>query len=154
MNLRKQGGPAGLGRGHHPEPQRVGDPIVREATLAALREVALGVVVRDEPVTPGEMWDRWPGDELRSRGEFRDGVVRVDRWRRTPTAADYLTLTATRSQFRMLPPPVRHRLSAAPAAVLPAEVSLAVETEVYLARRALSRSAAGPGPGRRAGWRG
>jgi hypothetical protein len=48
---------------------------------------------------------------------------------------DYLGLTQTRSQFRMLPPPIRRDLLAALTQLFGDEVLLMIHTTLLLARR-------------------
>jgi SAM-dependent methyltransferase len=115
--------------------ERIDDPDLRSAMLRVLAEHAPATVVHDDPVTPGTVWTRWPGDELAARPEFGDRTSRHYEVRRAMPKADYLGLTRTRSQFRMLPPENRHDLLAALTALFDDEVPLSIGTAVLLARR-------------------
>jgi hypothetical protein len=115
--------------------ERIDDPALRASMLRVLAEHAPSVVVHDEPVTSEQVWDRWPGDELSGIAAFEDLASRHYRFHRIVPKADYLGLTQTRSQFRMLPPPTRRDLLAALTDSFGDEVPLAIDTTLLLARR-------------------
>ena len=93
------------------------------------------VVVHDEPAHEERMYAEPPGSELIERGEFAEHVGRVYRSVLVFSAEDYVTLTSTRSQIRMLPETLRARVLNGLAEVLDDQVQLAVEAVAYLARR-------------------
>jgi SAM-dependent methyltransferase len=123
--------------------ERIADPALRAAVLRVFAEHAPSIVIRDEPVTAGVVWHRWPGDELAARDEFDHRASRHHLDRRTMPKAGYLDLTRTRSQFRMLPAPVRRNLWAALSRLFPDEVPLDVHTTLVLARRVTAAGTAG-----------
>ena len=106
---------------------RIDDDTVRRHLLSVLHDHVPEVRVIDAP-------SDWPGDELAARPEFTDQTRRVYQSRITMPAADYLTHMSTRSQCRMLAPPVRERLFGALATVFVEPVTLAVDTVLHLAR--------------------
>jgi SAM-dependent methyltransferase len=115
--------------------ERVADPGLRTAVLRAMGEHAPSIVFRDEPTTAEHVWDTWPGNELAGRAEFGDRESRHHHLDRAMPKADYLGLTQTRSQFRMLPPPARRSLLAALTDLFDDEVPLTIDTALLLARR-------------------
>lgn len=116
--------------------ERIDEPALRAGMLEVLARLAPSVAVSDAPVTPERVWEQWPGDELSGAAGFEDFESRHYRRDRTMPAADYLGLTRTRSQFRMLPPPVRRDLLAALTELFGDAVPLAIHTTLLLARRA------------------
>jgi SAM-dependent methyltransferase len=115
--------------------ERIGDPALRASTLDTLRRHDPSVVIHDEPLTAEQVWNRWPGDELSGRPGFGSLTSRHYRSPQAMPKADFLNLTRTRSQFRMLPPPTRRALLADLTALLGDEVPLVVDTTLLLARR-------------------
>lgn len=115
--------------------ERIAEPALRSAVLRVIAEHAPSVVVQDDPVTAGQVWDRWPGDELSGTALFGDLTSRHYRLCRTMPKADYLGLAQSRSQFRMLPPPVQRDLLAALTDLFGDEVPLEIDTALLLARR-------------------
>ncbi|SNY48053.1 class I SAM-dependent methyltransferase [Paractinoplanes atraurantiacus] len=115
--------------------ERVADSALRASMLRVFARHAPSVVINDKPVTSQQVWRQWPGDELSGLAEFEDLTSRHYQTRRTMPAADYLGLTQTRSQFRMLPPSVREELLAALTRLFGDAVPLAVHTTLLLARR-------------------
>jgi trans-aconitate methyltransferase len=115
--------------------ERIDEPVLRTSMLRLLAEHASSVVVRDEPMSSEQVWQQWPGNELSGRAEFGNLASRHYSLRRTVSKADYLGLTQTRSQFRMLPPPTRRQLLAALTQLFDDEVPLMIDTALILARR-------------------
>ncbi|MBM2618780.1 class I SAM-dependent methyltransferase [Actinoplanes sp. LDG1-06] len=116
--------------------ERVADPALRTAMLEVFARHAPSVVINDEPVAADQVWQRWPGDELSGQSAFEGLVSRHYRSPRNMPSTDYLDLTRTRSQYRMLPPSTRRPLLAALEALFDDEVPLAIHTTLLLARRA------------------
>jgi SAM-dependent methyltransferase len=114
--------------------ERIDEPALRTSMLRELAQHAPSVVVHDEPMGPEQVWKRWPGDELSGRAEFGDLVSLHYRLNRMMSKADYLGLTQTRSQFRMLPPSTRQKLLAALTRLFDDEVPLMIDTTLLLAR--------------------
>ena len=115
--------------------ERVDEPALRASMLQVFAHHAPSVVINDVPVTSAQVWQQWPGDELSGVTGFADLDSRHYRQRRTMPKADYLGLIQTRSQFRMLPPPIRRNVLAALTPVYDDEVPLVVHTTLLLARR-------------------
>jgi SAM-dependent methyltransferase len=117
---------------------RIDDPARRQAMIGVLAEITPTIEVHDEPLEPARPLAEWPGDELAARPEFTGVVGRTYPSRAVWSGPDYLTHMWTRSQIRMLTDPVRARLHAALADVFADPVDLAVQSVLYLARRAPS----------------
>ncbi|MBB4693637.1 alpha/beta hydrolase [Paractinoplanes abujensis] len=117
--------------------ERIAEPGLRTSMLEVLARHAPAVVVNDEAVTADQVWHRWPGDELSQLAGFEGRTSRHYLSRRSVAARDYLGLTRTRSQFRMLPPPVRRDVLAGLTQLFADEVPLEVHTTLLLARRSL-----------------
>jgi SAM-dependent methyltransferase len=115
--------------------ERIDEPVLRTAMLKAYADYAPTVVIRDDPVTPQQVWRQWPGDELSDTAAFGSLASRHYQLRRTVPKAEYVNLTRTRSHFRTLPPPTRGAIFAALMDVFDDEVPLAVDTTLLLARR-------------------
>jgi SAM-dependent methyltransferase len=115
--------------------ERIDEPVLRTSMLRVLAEHAPSVVVHDEPMAPEQIWKRWPGNELSGRADFGNLASRHYRVNRTMSKAEYLGLTQTRSQFRMLPLPARQDLLAALTRLFDDEVPLMIDTTLVLARR-------------------
>jgi SAM-dependent methyltransferase len=111
---------------------RIADPALRQAVLDLL---APTIAVHDEPVPDRQLLTVWPGDELALRPEFEARQAYAYRYPTTMSGADYRTHMMTRSQVRMMSPSGRQALWTGLGETLPAEVPLAVETLLYLARR-------------------
>jgi trans-aconitate methyltransferase len=114
---------------------RIDDPAQRQAMLDVLAEFAPTIVVRDEPPEQEHLFHQWPGNELAERHEFEDLVARIYRSRCTVSGRDYLTRMSTRSQWRMQAQTTRQQLIAALTDVFDHDVSLTIDTVLYLARR-------------------
>jgi SAM-dependent methyltransferase len=115
--------------------ERIAEPGLRKSMLDVLARHAPSVVVHDEPVTSEQVWQQWPGDELSGAAGFGSLASRHYRSHRSMPKADYLGLTRTRSQFRMLPPPVRRDLLTDLTELFDDEVPLAIDTTLLLSRR-------------------
>ncbi|MEU4155431.1 class I SAM-dependent methyltransferase [Actinoplanes sp. NPDC026670] len=115
--------------------ERISTPALRTSMLQTFAEHAPSVVINDEPVTAEQVWHRWPGDELSGITAFENLTSRHYQRRWNMPKADYLDLARTRSQFRMLPPPVREELLAAWATLFTDEVPIMIHTTLLLARR-------------------
>jgi SAM-dependent methyltransferase len=114
---------------------RLADPAVVEAVLAAHRAHAPDVPVDTEPVDPDSLAAHWPRTDLDTVAELGDLTERLYRWDRTLSAADYVAHLATESAYRMLPDRVRAELFRALREALPGPVRMTVDTALYLARR-------------------
>lgn len=90
----------------------------------------------EEPEDESGYWTEWPYPELAERGEFTDVSVCVYPWTRTLSTVDYLGNLSTQSAYRILDPAERAARLAALAGRLGDEVTLRVNTGLYLARRA------------------
>jgi SAM-dependent methyltransferase len=115
--------------------ERIAEPALRTSMLQVFARHAPSVVVNDEPVTSEQVWHRWPGDELSGLAAFESLASHHYRCQRNMPKADYLGLTQTRSQFRMLPPSIRRDLLAALRQLFSDEVPLVIHTTLLLARR-------------------
>jgi SAM-dependent methyltransferase len=115
---------------------RIERPDQRRSMVDTFAALAPTIVLHDEPTEEQQMYAEWPGTELIQRGEFTDHVGHVYKSHRTLSSAEYLTLASTRSQVRMLPEPTRLRVLTALGDVLDDPVRLAIDTILYLARRA------------------
>lgn len=115
--------------------ERIAEPTLRTSLLQLLARHAPSVVVDDEPVGPEQVWQRWPGDELFGVAAFEGLASRQYQCQQNMSKADYLSLTQTRSQFRMLPPPTRRDLLAALTESFSDEVPVVIHTTLILARR-------------------
>ena len=119
--------------------ERILDPALRKAMIDILTATVPSISVRDEPPIEDTFWTRWPGDELALQPDFGDLEGHIYSSARTVSGRDYLAHMSTRSQCRMLEPPTRQRLFAALDEIFPRQVPLAMETELLLARRRVSR---------------
>jgi len=115
--------------------ERIGEPALRASMLDTLRRHDPSVVIHDEPPTAQQVWTHWPGDELSGQPGFGSLTSRHYRSSRAMPKADFLDLTRTRSQFRMLPPPARRALLADLTTLFGDRVPLVVDTTLLLARR-------------------
>ncbi len=117
---------------------RIADPDIHAAVLAAHREHAPDIPLDDGPdEEPGTAIDHmtyWPGTELSAQPEFDERTVREYEWRRTLAVEDYVAYLSTQSSYRMLDVEARGRLFDAVRAVT-TEVSSTMTTVLYLARR-------------------
>ncbi|MBU2662651.1 class I SAM-dependent methyltransferase [Actinoplanes bogorensis] len=115
--------------------ERIADPELRTALLGVFARHAPSVVVNDQPRAPELVWKQWPGDQLSEVAEFGDRASRHYRRPLAMPAADYLGLTRTRSQYRMLPRETRRELLTALTDLFDDEVPLDVYSTLLLARR-------------------
>ena len=115
--------------------ERIAEPALRTAMLRVFSRHAPSVVIQDEPVSSEQVWQRWPGDELSGLTAFEGPASHLYQCRRNMPKADYLGLTQTRSQFRMLPPSMRQDLLKALTELFSDEVPLVIHTTLLLARR-------------------
>jgi SAM-dependent methyltransferase len=113
---------------------QLADPDLRAAVAAVHEEHAPGTWQAEVRVTEAELYDHWPGTELRAHPAFGDHVGRLYAWERTLSMADYLAKQSTQSSYRILEPDVRHRLFDA-LAPLADQVALSMQSVVYLAGR-------------------
>ena len=116
--------------------ERIADPGLRTAVLQVFARHAPSVVINDEPLAPELVWQQWPGDQLSGVAAFEGLASRHYLRTGNMPAADYLGLTRTRSQFRMLPVSTRRDLLAALTGLFDDEVPLRSHTTLVLARRA------------------
>jgi hypothetical protein len=82
---------------------------------------------------------RWPATELAGLPAFTGLQACLFRWERVLTRRQYLDYLATHSPYLILTGPVRAELFARIGRALPAQVQLAEDTILYLARRARGR---------------
>jgi SAM-dependent methyltransferase len=78
----------------------------------------------------------WPYPDLVESAEFTDVSMRHYEWSRRASIVDYLANLSTRSAYRIMDPAERDAHFDALADRLGDEVTLRVDTELYLARRA------------------
>jgi SAM-dependent methyltransferase len=114
------------------------------------QDVQAAVTAAHEAVTPHIEWDtkgiaedgllhRWPATELAALPAFTGLQACLFRWERVLTRRQYLDYLATHSPYLILAEPVRAELFARIGRALPAQVQLAEDTILYLARRARGR---------------
>jgi trans-aconitate methyltransferase len=115
--------------------ERLADPELQKAFVNVFAEVAPTVVIKDLSVTPERVWSQWPGDELAAATQFGELASRHYLHHVTAPAADFIGLTQTRSQFRMLPADVRQRVLDRLAALFGDQVRMAIDTTLLLATR-------------------
>jgi SAM-dependent methyltransferase len=115
---------------------RLADPAVVEAVVAAHQAHAPDVAVDTDPVDPDSLAVNWPRTDLDTVPQLGDLTEQLYRWDRTLSADDYVAHLATESAYRMLPDDVRADLFRAVGDALPGPVRLTVDTALYLARRA------------------
>jgi SAM-dependent methyltransferase len=117
------------------------DRLLTEDAQKTLREVVethapqLLFVFNDEP-EEDDLTASWPGPDMAALTDFTGLTTRLYRWERTLSGDDYLAYLGTRTAYRMLPRPLLDTLFVEASARLPETVTLAVETALYLARRA------------------
>ncbi|MEV4621404.1 class I SAM-dependent methyltransferase [Asanoa sp. NPDC049573] len=114
---------------------RPADPDVTAVVLAAHRRHAPHIVPNFTPSDEAELRTSWPGTELGAHAEFGDLAERLYRWNRPMSAADYVALLATRSDYLLLDRDAHARLFRDVEDSLGDRVDLCVETALYLARR-------------------
>jgi SAM-dependent methyltransferase len=112
---------------------RIADPTVVTAMAATHQEHTPEITFGRDPVREEELDTDWP--EFAALADFGDKVRRVYRWTWTMSSADFRTYLSTISRYRLLEESRRERLLEALADVLGDEVTLAVDTGLYLARR-------------------
>jgi SAM-dependent methyltransferase len=111
------------------------DPAVRAALLALHQARAPHILPDARPLADGRDTS-WPRSELLTRPEFADLTERSYERRRVLSRADYLAYLATISRYRRLDAGPRAELLALIAAEVGPEVTLTVETSLFLVRRA------------------
>lgn len=114
---------------------RPADDNAMDAILQAHRDYAPGIVPDTEPVTDAALAAAWPRTDLDGLPEFGELSERLYCWERTLSSADYVAYLSTQSAYRMLDDAVRAQLFGAIADRLGEQISLKVETALYLARR-------------------
>jgi SAM-dependent methyltransferase len=114
---------------------RPADDRTMDAILQAHRDYAPGIVPVTEPVTEAALAAAWPRTDLDGLSEFGELSERLYCSARTLSSADYVALLATQSAYRMLDDAVRTQLLRVVADRLGEQVSLKIETALYLARR-------------------
>lgn len=111
--------------------ERIADPALRTSVVRIFARHAPSVTISDDP---GFLERTWSG-ELSGVDAFGDLTIRRYEAGRAMARADYLDLTRTRSQFRMLPETVRNDLMTALTDLFSDEVPLTIHTTLLLARR-------------------
>jgi SAM-dependent methyltransferase len=118
--------------------EQIGSPSLRTAMVEVFATHAPTVVIRDSLTDSSAVWRQWPGDELAATDGFGSLESRHYLSRTAMPREDYLGLTRTRSQFRMLPTPTQEKVMAGLTSVFEsfgAEVPLLFETTLLLAKR-------------------
>jgi len=120
-------------------PARSARPVASGGTLLALF-VVLALFLADDDIpspdgTPPDNPMQWPGTELTRSDEFTDVRQIIVERRATLSAADYLGHLSTVSAYNELSAPIRDRAFGAIAEVLPAQVTVAADLTLHLARR-------------------
>jgi len=115
---------------------RIADEGVQAGVTAAHRALTPHIEWDTDPVAQQALLDRWPATEIAGLAAFTGLRGRLYRWGRVLTRRRYLEYLATHSPYLLLAAPVRDELFARVAAALPAQVTLAEDTVLYLARRA------------------
>jgi trans-aconitate methyltransferase len=115
--------------------ERIADAQQQKAFVNVFAELAPTVTIRTLSVPPELVWSQWPGDELAGAKQFGDLASRHYLNHLAVPAADFIGLTQTRSQFRMLPPDVQQRLVERLRELFDDEVLMAVDTTLLLATR-------------------
>jgi SAM-dependent methyltransferase len=125
--------------------ERLADPALQKAFVDVFASLAPSVTIRDLSVTPERVWSQWPGDEVAAADGFGDLTSRHYLRLVDAPASDFIGLTETRSQFRMLPVEVRKRILDRLAELFGDRVQMAVDTTLLLAtRRSTAPGASGP----------
>jgi len=115
--------------------ERLADPELQRTFVGVFAELAPTVTIKDLSVTPDRAWSQWPGDELAAAAQFGELTSRHYRHHATVPAADFIGLTRTRSQFRMLPADTRRRVLDRLAERFGDQVDMAIDTTLLLATR-------------------
>jgi SAM-dependent methyltransferase len=116
--------------------ERIAEPELQKAFLDVFAETAPTVTIKDLAVTAERAWSQWPGDELAATNQFTGLTSRHYLTRTVVPVADFTGLTRSRSQFRMLPAGTQERLLARLTDLFGAEVPMAIDTTLLLAKRA------------------
>jgi SAM-dependent methyltransferase len=116
------------------------DPAVRAALLALHQARAPHIMPDDGPMAGGPDTS-WPRSELLAHPEFGDLAERSYVRRRTLAQADYLAYLGTISRYRRLAAGPRAELLALIAAQAGPQITLTVETSLFLLRRTAARPA-------------
>ena len=114
--------------------ERIAEPTLRTTMLRTFAQHAPSVVINDEPVTAEQVWHRWPGDELSGVTAYKDHTSNHYQRHCKMRKTDYMSLTRTRSQFRMLPLSVRRKLLEDLTSLFTDDVPLVMHTTLLLAR--------------------
>jgi SAM-dependent methyltransferase len=114
---------------------RPAEPAEAAQILALHHRYAPAIVSDSEPMDESALTESWPYTDLVELQEFGDLSARLYRSRRRLSTADYITLLATQSSYRMLDDASRAELFAALRSALRGQVDLDVRTALYLARR-------------------
>lgn len=115
---------------------RITDQRVQAEVIAAHRTLTLDIDWDTDPISGDGLLDRWPATELGGLASFTGLRARLYRWERALTRQQYLDYLATHSVYLLLDAAVRAELFARIGQALPAQVLLAEDTVLYLARRA------------------
>ncbi|MGA5820686.1 class I SAM-dependent methyltransferase [Kitasatospora sp. NPDC094028] len=116
-------------------PVQLADPAAQEAVNTAR---APFLATDEIPSPDGTPWDAamlWPGTELQRSARFDDVQQHVIRRRLTMSAQDYVGHLSTVSAYLMLPPAEQRQVFERIAQALPAQVEVAADVIVHLARR-------------------
>ena len=116
-------------------PAHVADPVVEDAVRMARLPFLADDDIPSPDGTPPDSPMQWPGTELTRSDEFTDVRQLIIERRATVSAADYLGHLSTISAYNELSAPIRDQAFRAIGEVLPAQVTLAADLTVHLARR-------------------
>ncbi|MFC4999590.1 class I SAM-dependent methyltransferase [Dactylosporangium cerinum] len=118
---------------------RPADPDVRAAIVAAHHahapDIDTAVEIDPEPTQEAELATSWPGTDLRALPQFGALSERLYQRERTLSTVDYVAYHSTKSACRMLSEQTRAKLFQAILDTAGEQVTLTVETILYLARR-------------------
>lgn len=112
------------------------DPAAGATLVDIHRRLGTGIDIHTGPPSQDDPVVDEPWQELLTRPEFTDCTRHFYRWEREMSAVDFVALCCTTSAYRMLAEPARDELCATLVAELPARLTLAMGTVLYLARTA------------------
>ncbi|GAB2946115.1 hypothetical protein ACFMQL_08865 [Nonomuraea fastidiosa] len=135
MGAGGRGARSGRGAGSVLERDHLKDPEQAAEVLAAHRRYAPHITPKTEPADDGLFSRSWWYTDLEKLPEFGDLSTRFYRSERTLSGADYVAYLSTQSAYRMLDDATRADLFAALEEAVGEQVTMGVDTALYLARR-------------------
>jgi SAM-dependent methyltransferase len=111
------------------------DADVATALGAVHRRHLPGFDLRLHAIDPAELAADWPRTDLDTLAEFGDLSGHLYSWERRLATADFVAFLSTQSAYRLLDDTVRADLFRAISDVLGDEITLQIQTALYLARR-------------------